>query len=97
MNKKQLKLKKFRTEDEERSFWKNLDLSDYFHKNDFVPMSFPDLKPSSHPVSIRIPDYLITRLKERANKLNIPYQSLMKQYIARGVLGSEQKELVESK
>ncbi|OGL77392.1 hypothetical protein A3J43_03755 [Candidatus Uhrbacteria bacterium RIFCSPHIGHO2_12_FULL_54_23] len=83
--KKKLKLPKFKNEDEEREFWARIDLSEYFEPSDFVRVSFPNLKPTTRSISIRIPEYLIIRVKERANALDIPYQSLMKQYIARGV------------
>ncbi|OGL87601.1 hypothetical protein A3I42_03665 [Candidatus Uhrbacteria bacterium RIFCSPLOWO2_02_FULL_49_11] len=82
--KKQLKLPKFKNEDEEREFWARIDLSEYFEPSDFVPVSFPNLKPTTRSISIRIPEYLIVRVKEQANALDIPYQSLMKQYIAKG-------------
>jgi len=84
--KKPIKLPKFKNEDEERDFWGNLDLSEYFEPSDFEPVSFPNLKPTTRPISIRIPVYLINRVKEKANSLNIPYQSLIKQYISRGVM-----------
>jgi len=82
--KKKLKLPKFKNEDEERNFWWNLDLTEYFEQNDFVPVSFPNLKPTTRPISLRIPEYIINRVKENANKVNIPYQSLMKLYIEKG-------------
>ncbi|KKP47501.1 MAG: hypothetical protein UR39_C0004G0029 [Candidatus Woesebacteria bacterium GW2011_GWA1_33_30] len=82
---KKLKLPKFKNEDAERSFWSKLDLSEYFEPSDFVPVSFPNLKPTSRPISLRIPEYLIDRVKEKANAINIPYQSLMKLYIEKGV------------
>lgn len=84
--KKQLKIPKFKNEDQEQKFWSKLDLTDYFESDDFVPVSFPNLKPSSRPISIRMPEYILNRVKEKANELRIPYQSLIKQYIARGVL-----------
>ena len=87
--KKKLKLPKFKNEDEERDFWAKLDLSEYFEPENFVPVSFPNLKPSSRPISIRIPNYLLNRVKERANELNIPYQSLIKQYIQKGIIVSK--------
>lgn len=86
--KKKLNIPKFKNEDEEREFWYNLDLSEYFEPSDFVPVSFPNLKPTSRPVSIRIPVYLLNRLKEKANELNVPYQSLIKAYIHKGVFSS---------
>lgn len=86
--KKPLKVPKFKSEDEEREFWAKLDLSKYFEPSDFEPVSFPNLKPTSRSISIRIPEYLINRVKEKANEINIPYQSLIKEYIKRGVFSS---------
>jgi len=86
--KKPLNIPKFKNEDEERKFWYNLDLSEYYEPSDMVPVSFPNLKPTSRPVSIRIPEYLLMRLKEKANELNVPYQSLIKAYIHKGVFSS---------
>jgi len=83
--KRKIKLPKFRDEDEERDFWNKLDLSKYYEASDLEPVAFPNLKPTSRPISIRIPEYLLIRVKQKANKLNIPYQSLIKQYIQKGV------------
>lgn len=83
--KKLLIIPKFKNEDEERKFWWKLDLSEYYEPSDFEPVSFPNLKPTSRSISIRMPEYLINRVKEKANALDIPYQSLIKQYINRGV------------
>lgn len=83
--KKVLKLPKFKNEDEERNFWATLDLSEYYEPKDMVPVSFPNLKPTTRSISIRIPEYLLWRLKEKANALNIPYQSLIKLYIQKGI------------
>lgn len=76
--KKELKLPKFKNEDAEREFWAKIDLSDYYEPKDFVSVSFPNLKPTSRSVSIRLPEYLLVRIKERANEIDIPYQSLIK-------------------
>ena len=84
--KKQLNIPPFKNEDAEREFWSRIDLGEYAQANDFKPAVFPNLKPSSRSVSLRIPEHTLMRLKEQANKLNIPYQSLIKQYIARGVV-----------
>ena len=82
--KKPLKLPKFKNEDAERDFWAELDLSEYYEPSDLESVSFPNLKPTSRSIYIRMPEYLINRVKEKANALDIPYQSLMKQYISRG-------------
>jgi predicted DNA binding CopG/RHH family protein len=84
--KKKIKIPKFKNEDEERDFWLKLDLSKHFSPSDFERVSFPNLKPSSQPISLRLPLHLIARVKERANEIDIPYQSLMKKYIAQGIL-----------
>ena len=83
--KKPLKIPTFKTEDEERKFWADIDLADYFERQDFQAASFPNLKPSSRAISIRLPEPMILRLKERANERHVPYQSLIKQYIAEGL------------
>lgn len=83
--KKPLKLPKFKNEDEEREFWWKLDLSEYFEPSDFERVSFPNLKPTSRSISIRIPEYMLNRVKEKANEINVPYQSLIKGYIKKGV------------
>jgi len=84
--KKKIKIPKFRSEAEERAFWAKVNLADYFSPDNFEKVSFPNLKPSSRPISLRIPEYLLVRIKEQANELNVPYQSLIKNYIAQGVL-----------
>jgi len=84
--KKKLSIPQFKNEDEERQFWARVDISRYFSAEDFIPASFPDLKPTSRSISVRIPEYILVRLKEQANELDIPYQTLMKQYIAKGVI-----------
>lgn len=87
--KKPLNQPKFKNQDEEAKWSENLDLSEYFEPSDFKRVSFPNLKPTSSSISIRIPDYLLNRLREKANSLNIPYQSLIKQYIKKGLFGKD--------
>lgn len=85
--KKSLKLPKFKNEDEEREFWSKVNLADYFEPKDFVSASFPNLKPTTRAISIRLPEYLIDRIKEQANEINVPYQSLIKGYLKKAVFG----------
>ena len=82
---KPLKIPKFKNEREEHKYWAKFDLSKHASANDLVSVAFPRLKPSSHAISLRLPDFLLARLKEQAHELNVPYQSLIKQYIAKGV------------
>jgi predicted DNA binding CopG/RHH family protein len=81
--KKKLVLPKFKNEDEERKFWDKIDLTDYYEPGDFVRVRFPNLKPTSTSISIRLPQYMVSELKVKANKLDIPYQTLIKQAIAK--------------
>ena len=83
--KKQIKIPKFKNEDQEREFWSKIDLADHLEPSDFESASFPSLKPTSKPISLRVPEHLLIRLKEKANELDVPYRSLIKQYIAEGV------------
>jgi len=84
--KKTLKIPKFKDEDEEIIFWSKIDLSEYFEPKDFARISFPNLKPTSRSISIRLPEYILNLLKEKANEINVPYQSLIKGYIKKGIM-----------
>lgn len=83
--KKKLKLPRFKNEAEERAFWEKIDLSEYYEQDDLTEVHFPNLKPTSRPVSIRLPEYMLMRLKEKANEIHVPYQSLIKEYIKIGL------------
>jgi len=84
---KQLKpLPHFKNEKEEREFWQVHDSSDFIDWGDAQRNpSFPNLKPSSKTVSIRLPDSLVRDLKSVANKKDVPYQSLVKIYLSERV------------
>jgi len=85
--KKEIKIPKFVSEDAERKYWESVDLSKVYSAADFQEASFSNLKPTTRSVSVRMPEYILSRLKEQANKINIPYQTLMKQYVAKGAFG----------
>ncbi|MDT8440004.1 MAG: BrnA antitoxin family protein [Wenzhouxiangellaceae bacterium] len=75
----------FRSEDEERQFWAEHDVVDYFDWESSVPGSFPALKPSTQTISLRLPKALLEDLKALANERDVPYQSLLKVYLAERV------------
>lgn len=75
----------FRSEDEEREFWAKHEVVDYFDWANSVPGSFPALKPSTQTISLRLPKALLDDLKTLANERDVPYQSLLKLYLAEGV------------
>jgi predicted DNA binding CopG/RHH family protein len=76
---------KFRTEDEERDFWAEHDVVDYFDWEKSVAGSFPALKPSTQTISLRLPKALLEELKTLANERDVPYQSLLKVFLAERV------------
>jgi predicted DNA binding CopG/RHH family protein len=73
---------KFKTEDGEREFWASHDSTDYIDWRKAKRITLPNLKPSSQTISIRIPKPMLDRLKLLANKRDVPYQSLLKMFVA---------------
>ncbi len=68
----------FKSEKSERDFWLSHDSHDYFDLGRARPAVFPNLKPTTRTISLRIPESLLAKIKTLANKRDIPYQSLMK-------------------
>lgn len=75
----------FKTEAEERAFWENHDSSEYVDLNKASPVSMPNLKPSTKTISLRLPESLLDSIKIEANKRDMPYQSLIKAWLAHDV------------
>lgn len=83
---KKLKLiPKFKSEDEEQKFWDTHDLTDYFDMSKAQKVVFPNLQFSTQTISLRLPESLLSMLKALANKRDVPYQSLMKIFLAEKV------------
>ncbi|HTW50664.1 MAG TPA: BrnA antitoxin family protein [Stellaceae bacterium] len=72
----------FRSEAEEREFWESHDSSDYIDWKKAERVRLPNLKPSTRSISLRLPVALLERLKIEANKRDVPYQSLIKTWLA---------------
>lgn len=72
----------FRSEEEEREFWAEHDVVDYFDWEKPTSGSFPSLKPSTQTISLRLPKSLLEELKALANERDVPYQSLLKIFLA---------------
>jgi predicted DNA binding CopG/RHH family protein len=79
------KMPEFKTEAEERKFWESHDSTDYVDWNQARPASFPNLKPSTKTISLRLPQALLDRIKIEANKRDMPYQSLIKAWLSEDV------------
>jgi predicted DNA binding CopG/RHH family protein len=85
MSKKPKPIPKFRNEDEEREFWRTHDTVDYLDWSKARRVDFPNLKPSTKSISLRLPLSLLDRIKVEANKRDVPYQSLIKTWLAEKV------------
>jgi predicted DNA binding CopG/RHH family protein len=82
MNKKLKTVPKFHTEAAERAFWESHDTADYFDLSKAQRARFPNLKLSTTAISLRLPQGLLDRIKVAANKRDVPYQSLIKVWLA---------------
>ena len=71
-----------KTEAQEREFWKKQDSSSYVDWTKARKVLFPNLKPTLRTISLRLPESMIAQLKVLANKRDVPYQSLMKIFLA---------------
>ena len=76
------RIPKFKNEDEEREFWTTHDSSEYMNWNRAERITFSNLKPSVKKISLRLPESMLEELKLLANKRDIPYQSLLKIFLA---------------
>jgi len=76
------RIPRFKTEAEERDFWRTHDSSDYLSWEDATEITLSKLKPSTKTISLRLPESMIEELKILANKQDIPYQSLLKVFLA---------------
>ncbi len=84
-NKKVKLIPKFKNEDEERDFWDKVDTTEYFDMENPIDMDLSQLKPSTESISLRLPSYMLKRIKEIANARDVPYQSLMKMFLAQQI------------
>ena len=77
------KIPKFKNENEERKFWATHDSTEHidWSKASVNPL-FPNLKPSTKTITIRVSESLLNSLKVIANKKDAPYQSLLKIFLA---------------
>jgi predicted DNA binding CopG/RHH family protein len=81
MNKKLKSIPKFRSEAEERQFWETHDSSEYIDWSKAERVRFPNLKSSTTAISL-LPATLLERIKVAANKRDVPYQSVIKTWLA---------------
>lgn len=72
---------KFQSEDEEREFWATHDATEYLDWERAERAIFPNLKPSTKTISLRLPESMLSELRQLAHKRDVPYQSLIKMFL----------------
>jgi len=82
MRKRHRKRLEFSSEAEERAFWESHDSTGYVDWSKAARVRFPNLKPSTRSISLRLPVSLLERIKIEANKRDVPYQSLIKTWLS---------------
>ncbi len=81
----------FNSEEEERQFWEERDSTDYVDWSKARSAVFPNLKPSTKTISLRLPESMLEELKLLANKRDVPYQSLVKLFLSERIESELQK------
>lgn len=76
------KVPKFKGEEQERRFWSGADSTEYVDWKSAKRVVLPRLKPSQKTISLRLPAMMLAELKRLANKRDVPYQSLLKVFLA---------------
>lgn len=75
------RIPKFKQENEERDFWGENDSSEYLNWKSAERVLFPNLKPSTRAISLRLPESLLDAIRQLANERDVPYQSLIKMFL----------------
>jgi len=81
------KVPKSRNEDQERDFWASHDSTEFVDWRRAERAKLPNLRPTTRTISIRLPEAMIERLKVLEKKRDIPYQSLLKMFVADKIEG----------
>src|SRR5436305_13058268 len=76
------KIPKFKDEDAEREFWSKADSTEYIDWSKAQKLILPNFRPTLRTISLRLPESMIAELKLLANQRDVPYQSLLKVFLA---------------
>ncbi len=82
---------RFRSEAEEREFWQEHDSAEYVDWSSAKAVRLPNLKPSTATISLRLPEGILEELKILANQRDVPYQSLLKVFLAERLAAEREK------
>ena len=81
----------FKSEAEEREFWVGQDSADYLDWSEAKPAVLANLRPSTSTISLRLPDFMLEELKLLAHQRDVPYQSLLKVFLAERLQAERQR------
>lgn len=73
---------RFQSEEDEQEFWAEHDSTEYVDWSEARPVVLANLQPSTKTISLRLPEHMLEELKLLANKRDVPYQSLLKVFLA---------------
>ncbi|MCH8859430.1 MAG: BrnA antitoxin family protein [Proteobacteria bacterium] len=85
MKRKRKSVPRFATEAQERKYWETHDSADHIDWSKAERARFPNLKPTTRAISLRLSVSLLEQIKVAANKRDVPYQSLIKAWLAEKV------------
>ncbi len=91
------KIPNFKNEETERKFWEAHDSTEYIDWSQAKRAVFPNLKPSTKTISLRLPQVMLEELKVLANKRDVPYQSLLKMFLSERIeteVGKHQPRMI---
>jgi predicted DNA binding CopG/RHH family protein len=86
---------KFRSDEEAGEFWLTHDTTEYFDWSKAQRVQFPKLRPSTTTISLRLPQGMLDELRILANQQDVPYQSLLKVYLAERLAAERGRVLPE--
>lgn len=86
---------KFENEDEEREFWAKHDSTEYLDWSQAERVVFPKLKPATKTISLRMSESMLNEIRLLANKMDVPYQSLIKVYLRERIDTDLHRQVVE--
>jgi len=75
----------FASEAEEREYWERADSAADLDWRRGKRVRLPNLQPSTTAISLRLPVSLLEQIKIAAYKRDVPYQSLIKMWLAEKV------------
>ena len=82
MESKKKAIPEFKTEEDERAFWSTADSTKYIDWSSAKRRKLVQLRPTLRTISLRLPVAMIEDLKVLANQRDVPYQSLLKVFLA---------------